>query len=185
MFTSYISTPFSYEKLLAKQNKKSADLKKNISTDVLFVYYVHESLKVFDKLSSYIDESDLVKMNNFPVGIYISDINKSGVSYVLLKDQLNDMDITADKIYEIYKAFVTGTVYGNKSMHSAIYISNMMNLNVSSFVPLLKKRTCATLAISSPDAAGSYNVGLTFDHRIMEGAYVASFLSDLKMRIEK
>lgn len=184
LYTCYVSTFFRFDKLLAKLKEKTSELKKNITVDVLFIYYVHETLKDFSKLSSYIDETELVKLTHCPVGIYVSDKGKQGISFVLTKDNLRDMSNTADTIYEIYKTYLTNSGTDKGVMQAAFYISNMMNLNVSNFVPMLKKRTGATLGISSPDHLGYFNVGLTFDHRITEGSYVATFLNELKKKIE-
>lgn len=117
-------------------------------------------------------------MNECPVGIYLSDKDKSGTSFVLGKSSLKDPGITTEKLFEFQKAFLTNKFSAETEGHACFYISNLMNYNVSSFIPMLKKKSCATLGISS-----SF-IGLSFDHRVVEGSYVASFLNELKKIVE-
>lgn len=182
-YNSFVSVEFSNEKLLNSLKASSIKVNKEVGVDALFLHCIYNVLKSYPKLSSYVDGSELVHLKNYPVGLYVSEKNKSGETFVLSENELRNLEDTVDQVYSIYKSYLSGMPLG-RSLHSGLFVSNLMPMNVVQFIPLLKKSTTATLGISSPNSSGNFNVGLSFDHRIIDGSYAASFLNDLKLNIE-
>lgn len=183
-YTSSVSVSFDMTLLNAKLKSESEALKKNVSIDSLFSHAAHKMLQNFERLSSYIENTDLIVLGSCPVGIYISEENKKASTYILEESVLQNLDSTVDRFYDIYRNFLNNDIEG-KVQRSAFFISNMMSMNVKAITPMLKKGTVATLAIASPDKNGEYVVTLAFDHRLLDGSYAARFLNALKIFIEK
>lgn len=183
-YTSCVSVAFDFGLLQKRIKHEKEKLKSSINADALFSFATHSLLKKYELLSSYMDGSELILLKNCPVGIYISDENKKGSTYVLNEFDLKTLASTAERAYEIYRNYLNNDVEENVQ-RSAFIISNMMNLDIQSLQPMLKKGTVATLGLASADRHGDYLVTLAFDHRFFDGGYAARFLNELKVCIEK
>lgn len=67
---------------------------------------------------------------------------------------------------------------------STFTITDLSDYGVKSFVPLVNINQSAMLGVSSINDSGIFELSLSFDHRVTEGKYVATFLQSLKTRIE-
>lgn len=182
-FNSFVSVDFSEQYLQISLAENSKKLKKEVGVDSYFCHCLHKVIGKYPKFSSYLDGNELVGLTHFPVGLYISDGVKAGETFVIPGESLEKLSEAVDQVYSVYKTYISGGSLG-ENLHSGIFISNLRSMNVSHFIPLLKKNTTATLAVSSAGANGKYNVGVTFDHRLIDGYYASLFLNDLKKEIE-
>lgn len=182
-YVSNITVSFDESKLQAYLKRETSTLKKAVNADAALVFAVHSVLKKYEKLTSYIDGHQLITLGDCPVGLYISDEHKKGATYVVGASDCSSLEKVVDRLYEVYRNYLNNDTE-TTIQRSAFYISNMMTMNVLSLSPMLKTGTVATLGIASP-FNGQFNVILAFDHRLMDGGYVARFLNDLKLFIEE
>jgi pyruvate/2-oxoglutarate dehydrogenase complex dihydrolipoamide acyltransferase (E2) component len=70
--------------------------------------------------------------------------------------------------------------------NSTFTITDLSKSGIHFFKPLINKNQAAILGISGVDfKTNSFNVSITFDHRVTEGKTIAAFLNSLKTNMEK
>lgn len=182
-YVSSVTVSFDFARLQDFIAAETTRLKKNVNSDAVFIFAVHSILKKYEKLTSLLDDSQLITLGNCPVGIYISDEHKKGATYVVDGSECSSLEKTVDRLYDVYRNYLNNDIESTVQ-RCAFFISNMMTMNVSLLNPMLKSGTAATMGIASPDN-GRFNVTLAFDHRLLDGGYAARFLNDLKNFIEQ
>lgn len=182
-YVSSITVSLNDSKFQDYLRRETSALKKAVNADAAFVFAVHTVLKKYEKLTSFVDGNQLITLGECPVGLYISDEHKKGATYVVDGAHCSSLEKIVDRLYEVYRNYLNNDIE-TTIQRSAFYISNMMTMNVLSLSPMLKSGTVATLGIASP-FNGQFNVTLAFDHRLMDGGYVARFLNDLKLFLEE
>ncbi|HEU4625004.1 MAG TPA: 2-oxo acid dehydrogenase subunit E2 [Steroidobacteraceae bacterium] len=63
-------------------------------------------------------------------------------------------------------------------------VTDLSGVGVTSFTPVLNERQSAILGLCAPDAGGQQNLVLAFDHRMSDGMRAATFLGELRERLE-
>jgi pyruvate/2-oxoglutarate dehydrogenase complex dihydrolipoamide acyltransferase (E2) component len=179
-FSSFLSININEEKMQNNLKKISGETLGVVSLDAFIAFKAHSVLVNYLNLSSYFNEKNIIKVESCPVGIYMHDETR-GVPVVVEASSLKKINDTVNKIFELQKEIISNS-FSQEDL-CCFYISNLSEKNIINFIPLLKKKSAATLAVCS-SFNGFRLIGISFDHRLMEGSYVADFLNDLKNEIE-
>jgi pyruvate/2-oxoglutarate dehydrogenase complex dihydrolipoamide acyltransferase (E2) component len=63
-------------------------------------------------------------------------------------------------------------------------VTDLSSVGVTYFVPVLNDRQAAILGLCAADVSGQQNLVLAFDHRMSDGMRAASFLNEVRERLE-
>jgi len=149
----------------------------------IITYELARLLRKFPKLNAYYENDSIVYYDNVNIGIAI-DLEK-GLKVLKIRDtDKASMVEIEESILSISKKYIENKSNPQDSSNITFTITDLSNEGVSSFLPLINKENSAILAISSLDQFNGMTFTITFDHRVTEGKYVASFLNKLKKRLE-
>lgn len=178
---SAISTVLDLENVLPFLNTNLSKLKGSILP--VIIYELSRLLRKFPKLNAYYENESIVFYNDINVGIAI-DMDK-GLKVLKIADtEQQSMVGVEESIIAISKKYFDNKVTPSDAANITFTISDLSNEGVSTFLPLINKNNAAILAVSALDKFNGMSITLTFDHRLTEGKYVATFLRELKARIE-
>jgi len=178
---SSISTIVDFEKVIPFVNTYLSILKGSFLP--VIIYEIARLLRKFPKLNAYFEYDSIVYYDTINIGIAI-DMEK-GLRVLKIPDtDKTTMVEIEESILAISKKYIEDKLNPSDSSSITFTITDLSNEGVSSFLPLINKENSAILAISSLDKSNRIIFTITFDHRVTEGKYVASFLNNLKNRLE-
>jgi len=149
------------------------------------IFEVSRLLESFPILNAYFEKGRILKYNNINIG-YAIDIN-FGLKVVTINDtsRLSVHEIE-EQLNEKFDKYSRQILDVNDLANSTFTITDLSKSGIHYFQPLINKNQSAILGVSSVDfKTNSFNVSLTFDHRVTEGKVVSSFLNTLKGNLEK
>ncbi len=150
----------------------------------IICWAILKSIEKFEKFKIKIDHDDaLIFLEKTVIGIAVADDNDDLLNHVV--------SIDADcEIVDFSKAFRYSLSRCEQGYHS-VSLSDMSSLGVRRAAPIVVYPSVATIFIGSPCDVFSKNgwrreacIAVTFDHRVMNGAYVAAFLKDFELNIK-
>ena len=141
-------------------------------------------LEEFPVLNSYFQNDKIVKYKNINIG-YAIDL-KNDLRVVTIYDantlSLNELET---KLLEQVDKYTLNKLEQADISNSTFTVSDLSNTGIHYFTPLINKNQAMIIGVSSIDLkTNSFNVSITFDHRITEGKTISAFLSKLKKNIE-
>jgi len=146
---------------------------------------VSKLLEKFPLLNAYYANEEIVRYNDINIG-YAIDIDQ-GLKVVTLyntnKRSIKEIEtILQDKI----DTYSKGALDVSDLSNASFTITDLSNSGIHYFQPLINKNQSAILGVSSVDLKNNtFNISVTFDHRVTEGKVVAAFLDSLKKNLEK
>jgi pyruvate dehydrogenase E2 component (dihydrolipoamide acetyltransferase) len=148
------------------------------------IYEVAKILTEFPILNSYYENGNINKYNEINIG-YAVDLNY-GLKVVTLYNTNNHSVIEIEKdLQDKIDKYLNQTLQITDISNSTITISDLSNSGIHYFRPLINKDQTVIIGVSSVDyKLNSFNISLTFDHRVTEGKTIANFLNKLKKGIE-
>ena len=161
--------------------KDNRNLKNGLLKEIIF-----ESSRLLHKfpLLNAFFSNDVIKLHsNINIGFAV-DID-DGLKVLTIEDtdkkQYSEVIQEVDSLVEKYldKKLTISNITS-----STFTITDLSDYGVKSFVPLVNINQSAMLGVSSINNLGVFELSLSFDHRVTEGKYVATFLQSLKTRIE-
>jgi pyruvate/2-oxoglutarate dehydrogenase complex dihydrolipoamide acyltransferase (E2) component len=150
----------------------------------IIMYELARLLKKYPKLNSYFENDSIIYYNDVNLGIAM-DMEK-GLK-VLKMENPNTLSILEIEraILDLSRKYLEDKTTINDFSDITFTITDLSDSGLASFFPLINKNNSAILAISAVDEKlKRVNLSVTFDHRVTEGKYAASFLFELKTRME-
>jgi pyruvate dehydrogenase E2 component (dihydrolipoamide acetyltransferase) len=149
------------------------------------VYEVSRLLEEFAVLNSYFENNQILKYKDINIG-YAIDINYGLKVITLYKTNTLSVNEIENQLNQKFEKYSNQTLELSDLTNSTFTITDLSKTGVHYFQPLINKNQSAILGISSVDfKTNSFNVSLTFDHRVTEGKVASAFLNSLKKNIEK
>jgi pyruvate/2-oxoglutarate dehydrogenase complex dihydrolipoamide acyltransferase (E2) component len=144
---------------------------------------VSKLLIKYPNLNSYHLNGNQVFYERINVGFAI-DNGEFGlkVASVFDSDKLNLLEIE-NEITELNLKYLENKLNVAELTSSTFTITDLFSTDVITFNPLVNYNNSCILGVSSVNK-GEFILDLSFDHRISSGKEIASFLSDLKFRLE-
>ena len=141
-------------------------------------------LEEFPVLNSYFQNDKIVKYKNINIGYAIDLKNDLRVVTIYDANKLSLNELEA-KLQEQVDKYTLNKLEQADISNSTFTISDLSNTGIHYFTPLINKNQAMIIGVSSIDLkTNSFNVSITFDHRITEGKTISAFLSKLKKNIE-
>ena len=141
-------------------------------------------LEEFPILNSYFQNDKIVKYKNINIGYAIDLKNDLRVVTIYDANKLSLNELEA-KLQEQVDKYTLNKLEQADISNSTFTISDLSNTGIHNFTPLINKNQAMIIGVSSIDLkTNSFNVSITFDHRITEGKTISAFLSKLKKNIE-
>ena len=150
----------------------------------IICWAISKSIERFDKFKIKIDFDDTIIFSEKTIlGIAVADNNDDLLNHVVSVYQCSD-------VISFVNTFRSSLVRREKGYHS-VSISDMSSLGAHRATPVVVHPSVATIFIGSPFDIFTKNgwgrkasLSVTFDHRVMNGAYVAAFLVDIEDNIK-
>jgi len=117
------------------------------------------------------------------------DYDKGLLVPVVRNADQKDLAAVAEELWELMYKYMRQELTAEDLSGGTFVVSDLSAEGVSLFVPLINQGQSAILGIGSEvfpiaDAAGSFNLILTFDHQLAEGRMAAKFLNELAERVQ-
>lgn len=144
------------------------------------IHCVGPLLEKYNKLNSYYFENCIYYYESNNIGIAID--NGKGLRVASLSMMPDDTIIDIQK-----KIMKVSLDYDNESLSkeqltsTSFTITDLSTFELSAVFPLINKNQSCILGLTRIN--DSYSLNLSFDHRILEGYYAASFMKDLKAEL--
>ena len=166
-----------------------------ISYDAILVYSVSRLLDAHPQLNAVLDGDSIILQDAVNIGVAID--TPRGLTVTVVADAANKRlaDI-AGELSSLSVLAVEGKLPAEKMTGSTFTLTNLGMFGIETFVPIINPPECAILAAGAitpqfvPDSSGQpvlanrIMLTLVFDHRIIDGAPAARFLSELKNVLE-
>jgi pyruvate/2-oxoglutarate dehydrogenase complex dihydrolipoamide acyltransferase (E2) component len=150
----------------------------------IIIYELARLLKKYPKLNSFFADNSIVYYNEVNLGIAM-DMDK-GLKVLKMSNpnQLSILEIER-AIIDLSRKYYEDKSTVNDVSDITFTVTDLSGSGINSFFPLINKNNSGILAISSLDQKFKrINLSVTFDHRVTEGKYAASFLFELKTKVE-
>ena len=145
-------------------------------------------------LNSYFDDDKMTIFNNVHLGVATDTARGLMVPTVFYANRMSLKEIS-DKAKEVCGACRDGACSPDILKGGTFTVSNLGNMGVESFTPVINPPQCAILGVCSVtkrvrEVNGelklypAMGLSLTFDHRGVDGAPVARFLKELCTALE-
>lgn len=154
----------------------------NSITD-LVIYEASRLLQKFPELNGcYLDEDSWAHFHSVNFGISFDSDRNLKVLRILNTDHIKLQDLQAEllRLLELYESNLPIPLEFLND--STITISDLSGQDISFMLPLINGRQSAIIGITKQSDL-SYQIFITFDHRLSEGLTVSKFLSELRDRI--
>ena len=149
-------------------------------------YEVAALLKEYKVFNAMITDQGIVYHKDIHIGIAMDGEHGLKVPAIKATDTLTVNRIT--KEVEIhYEAYLSKTLAVDSLTSATFNISDLTNLEIPWFIPLISKNQSAILGMGYTEENGeeTLSLTLTFDHRVTEGKTAGEFLLKLKERMSK
>jgi len=179
-----------------KKNKKKAEEKGFKLTPLVFVMKaVVNALKEYPMFNSSLDETgeNLVIKKYYHIGIAVD--TEDGL-VVPVVNNVDDKDIfqLSDELSKISEKARTRKLTPADMMGSCFTISSLGGIGGTAFTPIVKSPDVGILGVSRATIKPVYKddefiprlmlpLSLSYDHRVIDGAYAARFIVDLSSRL--
>jgi pyruvate dehydrogenase E2 component (dihydrolipoamide acetyltransferase) len=177
-----------FARLLARRQAIRAAGGQAPTLDVMVARIVALSLKDYELLNgSWVEDPPAVRVHPARhVAVAVDTPN--GLTIVVLHAA---DDSTEAALEETFRSMVERAKVGRAVMEdvegATFTITNLGGLGVEAFSPIITPPQVAVLGLGAvapaPDADRRGTLSLTFDHRVVDGAYAARFLGDVARRI--
>ncbi|MGJ8592102.1 MAG: 2-oxo acid dehydrogenase subunit E2 [Aquaticitalea sp.] len=149
----------------------------------MIAHEVSRLLIKYPNLNSYFDNNEKRFYNDINVGIAVDNgVNGLKVASIYNCDSKNLHEIEED-ISDISLKYNENKLSLQDISSSTFTITDLFSAGVTNFHPLINFNNSAILGICALKNK-SFDIELSFDHRISNGLEVSKFLTDLKSRIE-
>jgi len=130
----------------------------------------------YDKLNSYFKEEYIYYNDSVNIGIAID--NGVGLRVVSLGVEAGDsISDVQNKIIKASIDYDENRLSGDQLTASTFTITDLTKFNLSGVYPLINKNQSSIMGVTRMEE--KFQLSLSFDHRVLEGYYVASFLNSL------
>ena len=175
-----LSANIDYNKL----KKNNADIWNesiNPSPTPLILFHVYQILKDYSLINSYFEKDKIYIYNKINIGVAID----LGMGLKVVKLNLYNKNVSQiqNEILVATKKYLSNELTPLDMQGITFTVSDLFNDAVSFFTPLINYHNSAILGVCAL-SNNSFNVVITFDHRVTDGKYCAKFLNELKRRIE-
>ena len=150
----------------------------------LIVYEASRLLEKYKLLNSFYSSDNIYFYESINIG-FARDIDK-GLKVVKI-DNSNQKTLfeIENQIFNLSEKYIEDKLVIEDLTDVTFTITDLSGEGIHFFKPLVNKYNSAILGVSSIDNKSKFqNLSLTFDHRVTEGKLVASFLAELKQRLE-
>ncbi|MEW6048807.1 MAG: dihydrolipoamide acetyltransferase family protein, partial [Bacillota bacterium] len=166
-----------------------------ISVTALIVKAAAQTLKRYPRLNSSLEGDEIVEWGEIHVGVAVALEDGLLVPVVRDADQKTVGQINAE-IRELARKAEKGTLGPDEVSGSTFTVTNLGMYGVDAFTPVINPPEAAILGVgrtvSRPELRDGQLVlrqvttlSLTFDHRLVDGAPAAQFLSSLRESLER
>ena len=165
----------------ARSNPQPGHFATNISD--LICYESARAIAAFPLLSAYFDPEHGVRTYDRVMIGYSIDANDDLTVYNLGECQSLTLTDVRSRILTCVEAHLLKKVSAWMLEPTSFTVTDLSGFGVSGFVPLINGPQSAILGYAQA-STNIARLSLAFDHRVMGGRYAASFLTDLRSRIE-
>lgn len=181
-----------YRKILKEQGEAYGMEKVTLNDMILFA--VSRVLLNHKVLNSYFADDKMTIFNNVHLGVATDTARGLMVPTVFYANRMSLKEIS-DKAKEVCSSCRDGACSPDILKGGTFTVSNLGNMGVESFTPVINPPQCAILGVCSVtkrvrEVNGelklypAMGLSLTFDHRAVDGAPVARFLKELCTALE-
>jgi 2-oxoglutarate dehydrogenase E2 component (dihydrolipoamide succinyltransferase) len=147
--------------------------------------YLPELLRKNPNLNAFYNNGQVGYYNDVSIG-FATNLG-DGLRVLKLPDmagkQLKEVEA---EIFSIIKRFLDQKLTMDDMAKTTFTITDLSNIGVMFFVPLINKEQSAIIGISAIDEQLSRcHISISFDHRIADGKEAGAFLKELKRKIER
>ncbi len=116
---------------------------------------------------------------------FIVEVPGGMLTPVIRHAQRLDLAALSDLRRNLTGRALNGTLHPHELADGTFTVSNLGAIGVRQFNAMVLPPQSAVLAVGSRDAHGRISLTLSVDHRVVDGATAARFLSDLRGRLEE
>jgi hypothetical protein len=150
----------------------------------LIHYEVARLLTQWPQLTAYFADGSVHFYDRVDLGVAF-DLGK-GLKVVTLQDANKLLPVNFyEKTIEIGIRYLENRIRPDELIGSTITVTDLSGFDILHFHPLINGRQAAIIGIGGDSAQPGYpmSINITFDHRVSNGREVASFLSELRNRL--
>lgn len=164
--------------------KKILGLDNQILPYILFVF--SDIIFEYPKFTAYYTEGQINYYNEINLGLAI-DLGKGLKVPVIKNANCLSLEEFQEKIRNYVISYYDDTLQIEDLVGSTITVTDLSTDNILYFQPLLNKHQSVVLGIGGDKDLKDYPMTLTvvFDHRVLTGREVSSFLNSLKLRLQE
>jgi len=146
---------------------------------------ISKLLEKFPILNAYFENDQIIKYNDINIG-YAVDIEHGLKVITLYKCNTLSVPDLEKLLSDKFESYSKQTLEISDLTNSTFTVTDLSKSGIHYFKPLINKNQAAILGISSVNfKTNSFNISVTFDHRVTEGKTVAAFLNALRNNMEK
>lgn len=169
---------------------------KKYSYNTMIVYSVAKSLKEFPFIAARYDKKGRIMAKDINIGIAVAKGDDLLVPVIKkITDSKNELTRIENDIRHLIEKVETGNIDQKDISGGVFTVTNLGSYGISSFTAIINPPEAAILAVGAiqdravVDGEDIYvcpmvTMTLSVDHRIVNGAYAASFLKKLKSYLE-
>jgi len=150
----------------------------------LILYEVARLLTQWPQLTAYFADGSVHFYDRVDLGVAF-DLGK-GLKVVTLQDANKLLPVNFyEKTIEIGIRYLENRIRPDELVGSTITVTDLSGFDILHFHPLINGRQAAIIGIGGDSAQPDYpmSINITFDHRVSNGREVASFLGELRTRL--
>jgi pyruvate/2-oxoglutarate dehydrogenase complex dihydrolipoamide acyltransferase (E2) component len=150
----------------------------------LFLYEIARLLTQWPQLTAYFEDGSVHYYDRVDLGIAF-DLGK-GLKVVTLQDADKLLPVNFyEKTIEIGIRYLENRIRPEELFGSTITVTDLSGFDILHFHPLINGRQSAIIGIGGDSTQPNHpmSINITFDHRVSNGREVASFLGDLRNRL--
>ena len=147
----------------------------------LLVFEISKLLSVYQDLNNHVSEGELTSAEHISIGLAMDDgVNGLKVVVVHDADKLTLPQIE-EQIFELSSKYETASLDVKDIEGATFTISDLSQMGISGFHPLVNFKNSAILGISGDE--NRLVLDLSFDHRVSNGREATLFLKELERRL--
>ena len=178
---SKLSIYFDSEPIRARLRKEQA-FDGNIQP--LILYEIARLLTHWPQLTAYFENGSVHYYDRVDLGVAF-DLGK-GLKVVTLQDADKLLPVNFyEKTIEIGIRYLENRIRPDELVGSTLTVTDLSGFDILHFHPLINGRQAAIIGIGGDSAQPGYpmSINITFDHRVSNGREVASFLGNIRSRL--
>lgn len=151
----------------------------------LIIFHASRLLKVYSKLNAYFKGDSIAYYKKVNIGFAV-DLDEGLKVLKIPKADVMSLEEVEMKMFDLVRKYMSKSLYVEDVTGTTFTITDLSSTCANFFIPLINARQSAVLGVCSVDhKLKEFGLTLTFDHRVTEGKYAATFLRDLKKGIEE